>query len=110
LAKRLNCYVPDCCTVTVAQLKQMVKDCRHEGYVAYTIDAQAFKIKSPYYLVNKWVARNPRTEKLLTKEFKEQIDEEYYPLLFAIRENIAAYTKMSEQDRLLWVRNYIETV
>jgi hypothetical protein len=44
----------------------------------------------------------------LTKEFKEQIDEEYYPLLEHIRENIVEYTAMDEQARLAWVRNYME--
>jgi hypothetical protein len=66
------------------------------------------KIKSPYYLTAKWVARNPRTDKLLTKEFREQIDEEYYPLLDHIRNNIKIYTVMDEQARLTWVRNYLE--
>jgi len=46
----------------------------------------------------------------MTKEFKEQIDEEYYPLLDKIRENIVEYTMLNEQERLAWVRNYMETV
>jgi hypothetical protein len=66
------------------------------------------KIKSPYYLTAKWVARNPRTDKLLTQQFREQIDEEYYPLLDHIRNNIDTYTVMDEQARLAWVRNYLE--
>jgi len=52
------------------------------------------------------VARNPRTDKLLTKEFKEQIDEEYYPLLEHIRANIVEYTAMDEQARLAWCREF----
>jgi len=112
LAKRLNCYVPDCCTVTVAQLKQMVKDCRYEGYVAYTVDGAAFKIKSPYYLTSKWVARNPKTDKLvdLKNDIKHHIDEEYYRLIDKIRENIVQYTEMDEQTRLAWVRKQLEMV
>jgi hypothetical protein len=68
------------------------------------------KIKSPYYLTKKWVARNPRTDKLMTDSFREQLDEEYYPLLDAIRADIVEYTKLDEQGRLAWVRNYMETV
>jgi hypothetical protein len=96
---------------TLGEMLQEVKTVRHEGFVFYTDDYKvSAKIKSPYYLTAKWVARNPRTEKLLTREFKEQIDEEYYPLLEHIRANIEAYTVMDEQARLAWVRNYLETV
>ena len=77
-----------------------------EGFVAYTEDGDAFKIKSPWYLTNKWVARNPKTDKLMNDNFKKTIDEEYYPLLEYIRQNIEVYTSMTEQDRLEFVRNY----
>lgn len=110
LAYMLNCYSPVSLTISLGQLVEMSKEVQHEGYVAYTEDGVSAKIKSPYYLTSKWVARNPKTEKLLTKEFKEQIDEEYYPLLSAIRANIDEYTAMDEQARLQWVRNYLETV
>ena len=96
---------------TLGEVLREVKTVRHEGFVFYADDYKvSAKIKSPYYLTAKWVARNPRTEKLLTKEFKEQIDEEYYPLLDHIRANIEEYTEMDEQARLSWVRNYLETV
>jgi hypothetical protein len=58
------------------------------------------------------VARNPRTDKLvdLNKDIKQNLDEEYYPLVDAIRANIVEYTALNEQARLEWVRNYMETV
>ena len=96
---------------TLGEVLREVKSVKHEGFVFYADDFNvSAKIKSPYYLTAKWVARNPRTEKLLTKEFKEQLDEEYYPLLDHIRANIEEYTEMDEQARLAWVRNYLETV
>lgn len=107
LGHAFKCFVPEGITTNLARLQELVKECRHEGFVAYTVDGQAFKIKSPHYLVNKWVARNPRTDKLMREDFKQQIDEEYYPLLSAIRSNIEAYTAMDEQARLVWVRNFI---
>lgn len=107
---RFGCFHTESVTTNMARLQVLAKECRHEGYVAYTDDGQAFKIKSPYYLTAKWVARNPKTEKLLTKEFKEQIDEEYYPLLTAIRDNIEVYTALDEQARLAWVRGFLEAV
>ncbi len=108
LGEMFKCRVPEYQHLTVAALKNLVKRVHHEGFVFYDENGVGAKIKSPYYLTAKWVARNPRTDKLMTPEFREQIDEEYYPLLDAIRENIVAYTEMDEQARLAWVRNYLE--
>lgn len=93
---------------TVGDLLKIVKNVRHEGFVAYTDDGRAIKIKSPYYLTSKWVARNPRTDKLMSDQIKQQIDEEYYPLVDKIRANIDEYTAMDEQARLAWVREALE--
>jgi hypothetical protein len=111
-ARMLNCFAPESTTTNMAQLQVLAKECKHEGYVFYTDDGVSAKIKSPYYLTSKWVARNPRTDKLvdMNKDIKHNIDEEYYPLIDAIRANIVEYTAMDEQARLEWVRNYMETV
>ena len=107
-----NCYMPEYHRVSMAELKNMAKECRHEGFVFYTADGASAKIKSPYYLTSKWVARNPRTDKLvdMKRDIKHNIDEEYYGLIDAIRLNIEAYTAMNEQERLEWVRAYMERV
>jgi hypothetical protein len=86
----------------------MSKTARHEGFVFYSAEGVSAKIKTPFYLTNKWMARNPRTDKLLTKEFREQIDEEYYPLLDHIKVNIVEFTALTEQERLAWIRTYLE--
>ena len=93
--------------VTVGELLNMVKTVKHEGFVAYTDLGEAFKIKSPHYLVNKWLARNPRTDKLMRDDIFKQVDEEYYPLVGHIREHIDVYTAMSEQERLEFVRKFL---
>jgi hypothetical protein len=109
MAVGFNCFVPEHYKVTLGKLKTMTKECRHEGFVFYTADGVSAKIKSPYYLTSKWVARNPRTDKLmdLNRDIKHQLDEEYYPLVDAIRANIEAYTAMDEQARLAWVREQL---
>lgn len=104
----VNCYPVESYRMTVGELIAESKKVKHEGFVFYTKDGVGAKIKSPYYLTNKWVARNPRTDKIMTDAFMQQIDEEYYPLLAAIRENIVEYTAMDEQSRLSWVRNFLE--
>lgn len=110
IARDLDCRVPEKYNTTMGNLLQSVKNVKHEGYVFYTADGVSAKIKSPYYLTSKWVARNPRTDKLvdLNKDIKHNLDEEYFPLVDAIRANIVEYTAMDEQARLIWVRNYLE--
>lgn len=108
----LKCFAPESFQTTVGDLIKLSKVVRHEGFVFYTEDNQSAKIKSPYYLTSKWVARNPRTDKLvdLNRDIKKNLDEEYYPLVDAIRANIEEYTAMDEQGRLAWVRKQLETV
>jgi hypothetical protein len=104
-----NCFKPESVTTSMAAVKNLAKECKHEGFVFYTADGVSAKIKSPYYLTSKWVARNPRTDKLvdLNKDIKHQLDEEYYPLVDAIRANIVEYTALDEQARLEWVRGQL---
>ncbi len=105
----LACHEVESYQVTLGELQEMTKECRHEGFVFYTQSNASAKIKSPYYLTSKWVARNPRTDKIMREDFKKSIDEEYYPLVDAIRENITEYTAIDEQARLAWVRKYLDS-
>ncbi len=108
----LNCHAVEYFNTTIGELIKLTKTVKHEGFVFYTEDGASAKIKSPYYLTSKWVARNPRTDKLvdLNKDIKHNLDEEYYPLVDAIRANIVEYTAMDEQARLAWVRQQLEVV
>lgn len=110
LGELFKCHVPEHFEADIAKVKELVKSVRHEGFILYDMNGVGTKIKSPYYLVNKWVARNPRTDKLvdLNKDIKQNLDEEYYPLIDKIRENIVQYTELNEQERLAWVRKEME--
>lgn len=105
----LNCYSPESGMTLFSNVLRKVKNVKHEGFVFYTADGVSAKIKSPYYLTSKWVARNPRTDKLMdmNRDIKKNIDEEYYGLIDAIRDNIVEYTAMDEQQRLAWVREQL---
>ena len=109
MSKELKCFMPEVYRTTVGNLVEQTKNVRHEGFVFYTEKGVSAKIKSPYYLTSKWVARNPRTDKLvdLKNDIKHNLDEEYYPLVDAIRANIVEYTAMDEQARLAWVRKQL---
>lgn len=104
----LKCHYPESLQTTVGDLVELSKKVQHEGFVFYTEDGRSAKIKSPHYLVSKFVARNPRTEKLMDKDIKNKLDEEYYPLIDAIQADIDAYTAKDEQGRLAWVREFLE--
>lgn len=115
IAKHWQGFALTCCAcgyaesfdTTVGELVKLSKTVRHEGFVAYTSAGQAFKIKSPYYLVSKFVARNPRTDKLLTQKAKQIVDEEYYDLIDHIREDIENFTALTEQERLAYVSDFL---
>lgn len=104
----LRCKLPEECRVTMEVLLDLSSKVKHEGFVFYTDDGQSSKIKSPYYLVNKFFARCNNTNKLMNKDIKKNMDEEYYPLIDAIQSDIATFSSMEEQDRLEWCRKILE--
>lgn len=95
--------------MTMGDVLKEVKKVKHEGFVVYTKDNISTKIKSPYYLTKKWVARNPRTDKIvdMKNDIKRKLDEEYHILIDKIRANIVEYTAMNEQQRLEWIRGVL---
>ena len=85
-----------------------MRECRHEGYIVYPVDRweteAGLKIKSQYYLVQKAIARRRDIFSLN----RQQVDEEYYPLLDAIRAEGESFTQLDEQARLTWIREYFK--
>lgn len=108
MADRFGCRSVEAGRVTIEVLLDLSKKVKHEGFVFYTDDGVSAKIKSPYYLIKKFVARNPRTDKLMRADIKQSIDEEYYPLIDHIQANIVEYTALDEQSRLKWVSEFLE--
>jgi hypothetical protein len=102
--------VPSYTVTTVADLEKSMLTSRREGVVFYHFSGRAAKIKTKWYLAQKFVARNPRTDKLLTQAAYEILDEEYYPLLNEIRAKIDEFTSLDEQARLAWCRNFLEAM
>lgn len=82
----------------------LLKTCEHEGYVIYGSNRTSGKVKSKYYLVQKALAR----KKDIMSLNKNILDEEYYPLydhLVTVRE---MFNSLSEEDRLSYMREFIE--
>ena len=105
LSKMMKCFTPECHDVTMGALRRIVKTVDHEGFVVYCDDGRATKIKSPYYLTAKFMARIKDPMKLMEDHIKERVDEEYYPLVDKVRENIVEFKGLTEQERLEWIRS-----
>lgn len=87
----------------------MVKICQHEGFVVHGPD-KSLKIKSPYYLINKFLARK-KGERLLDllsdiPSLRKTVDEEFYPLLDHLEAHIE-FPGMNEQDRLVVIQQFL---
>lgn len=87
-------------------LKAEVKECQHEGFVITPVGASyTFKWKSPHYLVLKMFARKAD---ILTLQ-KNRIEEEYYKMVEYLRKNATEFNAMDEQNRLRYMRKFLET-
>lgn len=97
----------DSITCRLCDLEDHVKTVKHEGYVFYSKQGLASKIKSPYYLINKFFARKQSIDDVVSHKAKEIFDEEYYPLIKHIENNQKFFTSLTEQERLSYIREFI---
>ena len=67
------------------------------------------RFKSPFYLMNKLFARG-NTDRLLNGKAKQILDEEFYGLIDHIAEHRDVFVAMSEQERLVFTRTYLEGI
>lgn len=113
LAEKLGLRRPAWETTTLNKVKAEMGSVRHEGYMLRQTNAdQDFicKIKSPYYLSAKFLARlTPKKVRLMFANpgvFKKQVDEEFYFLVDEVVRSfpLAVFEAMPEQDRLAMVR------
>lgn len=104
LASDLGCYVPTCEITTVGALMESVKNVTHEGFVFYTEDGVAAKVKSNYYLVSKALAR----KKTIASLNKQLVDEEFYPLIDHLNSIKDEFEALGEQERLNVIRDFFE--
>ena len=115
LAKILGVKRPKEWKVTqYSSLIEELKTCKREGFMVYgeSVDfnnQRCLKLKSPYYLVNKLLARMKEdkfNERLNNGSLKQMIDEEFYPLLDYVK-NIPDFTNMDEYKRLEIMKEFI---
>ena len=93
---------------------KLSKECRHEGYVVRLFNDQSkfLKLKSPYYLVSKFLARKNGDSLIAMleniNETKKTIDEEYYPLLDYLSSIKEQFTQQTEQERLTTIETFFK--
>lgn len=98
--------------VRFSDVVKMSEECEHEGFMVYS-ETQALKIKSPYYLITKFLARMKETrlrniiEKGNIREAMRNFDEEYYPLITYLGENLDQFSSAEEQDRIKMIRDFL---
>lgn len=102
---------------TFAELKMMIIECQHEGYMVRRLNQEEYdlylKYKSPFYLTTKFIGRlNDRMVKFMyanPTKFKETIDEEFYPIVDTIISSISEkdYSAMDKISSVNFVRNII---
>lgn len=106
--------------VSFDEIIEMNQEAKFEGFVVYDRDFKEiiFKLKSPYYLITKFLGRKKDLDKML-KELsrhnlnggfinKYSIDEEYFPLIEHLSNNIDEVLALDEQGRIEYIRNFLE--
>ena len=96
-------------TLTFGELKDELKDCQHEGYMVYSLDGtKRFKMKSPHYLISKFLGRG-KNENLEAKlSNKELLDEEYYPLVDYVNTNIDKFKELDELSKIAFIQDFLK--
>lgn len=99
-----------------SDIVKMANECQHEGFMVYSVhqgagNGKALKIKSPYYLTQKLLARAGENKliQLLNdpSSAKMKIDEEFYPLIDYISTHRGEFLLLDEQQRLKYMAEFI---
>ena len=94
--------------ITFGELKGRLKNVEHEGFMVF--DAQngemLFKLKSPYYLISKFLGRSNEGN-IGRKLDKRHVDEEFYPLIDYIHEHQEAFNAMPELDKIAFIQAFL---
>lgn len=112
MASRLAVFSPYYYITKFKELLSRIKTEKYEGYVVYDEESDTvLKIKTPYYLVSKFIARTKKLELLFDgKRYKNCVEEEFYPLCEFLQDNYAQeqFAAIAEQDRLAIIRKFFE--
>lgn len=96
------------------EVNEHLKSCRHEGFMVHELNeltqtGKIIKMKSPFYLLRKMIARKKDLDKALnnSKLVKEKIEEELYCIVDAVVANKELVQNMDEQKRLQFMTDVL---
>ncbi|STZ64267.1 RNA ligase [Moraxella lacunata] len=95
-------------SIPFGELKILLKTVEHEGFMVFDSASKEmlFKLKSPYYLISKFLGRS-KASNLGRKLDKRQVDEEYYPLIDYIKDNQENFNQLSELDKIAFIQEFL---
>lgn len=67
---------------------------------------EQFKMKSPFYLVSKFLGRSD-TKNIESKLNKTNFDEEFYPLIDYINQHLKEFNQKTEQEKLKFIQEFL---
>jgi hypothetical protein len=95
-----------------AKFGDIVKDLhlqKHEGFVVHSNNV-TLKLKSPFYLTTKFLGRmkdEKFTNWLETGVLKEELDEEFYPLIDVLEKDKEKFLTFNQQERISFIREFL---
>lgn len=96
-------------SIAFGELKALLKTVEQEGFMVFDSQTKQmlFKLKSPYYLISKFLGRSH--EKNLNSKLnnKSRVDEEYYPLIDYIKDNKDKFNQLSELDKIAFIQEFL---
>lgn len=115
MAEQIGCLRPEQFEMPFSQVCELSKTCHHEGYMVYGLSSgTALKIKSPYYLVTKFIARASETKLMNTifsgdrNRAREKVSEEFFPLIDYLMDISEDFKSMEEQQRIKAIKEFLE--
>lgn len=115
LAAELGFRRPQVTRMLFGEAKALLRESRTEGFMVRDLATQAFvcKMKSPFYLTTKFLGRLTAKKATLMfknpREFKKQVDEEFYGLvdMLVTRFSLEAVLAMQDTERVAAVQGLI---
>jgi ATP-dependent RNA circularization protein (DNA/RNA ligase family) len=89
--------------IRFSDLLEQAKTYKREGYVVYDQESDTvLKLKTPYYLTSKFIARIKKLDLIFDRNYKQHFEEEFYSLCEYLQKNYTKeqFLEISEQERL----------
>lgn len=114
MAFDINVMRPEHFRAKFSDILAMNKVCNHEGFMIYGDYGNSLKLKSPHYLITKFIGRM-NDKKLMNTILNDQVlaaykvvDEEFYGLVNYLREIADSFVVRDEQQKIKLIRDFLE--